>query len=63
MRTRSRADRESFTQEPPKRLKCQIGYLLKQLGSAKAVAAEFGVTAESGNRYWRGARKNPSQNC
>ncbi|MFP1629835.1 telomere-protecting terminal protein Tpg [Streptomyces sp. 5K101] len=54
-----RADRESFTREPPKTLKGQIGYLLKQLGSAKAVAAELGVTADSVNRYRRGARKHP----
>ncbi|MDX3232582.1 telomere-protecting terminal protein Tpg [Streptomyces sp. ME19-01-6] len=53
-----RADRESFTREPPKTLKGQIGYLLKQLGSAKAVAAELGVTADSVNRYRRGARKH-----
>lgn len=53
-----RADRESFTREPPKTLKGQIGYLLKQLGSAKAVAQEVGVTADSVNRYRRGARKH-----
>jgi hypothetical protein len=29
-----RADREAFSREPPKTLKGQIGYLLKQLGSA-----------------------------
>ncbi|MGW1364713.1 telomere-protecting terminal protein Tpg [Streptomyces chartreusis] len=54
-----RADRESFTKEPPKTLKGQIGYLIKQCGSAKAVAAEIGVTADSVNRYRRGARKHP----
>ncbi|MFF8619090.1 telomere-protecting terminal protein Tpg [Streptomyces sp. NPDC015350] len=54
-----RAERETFTTEPPKTLKGQIGYLLKQFGSAKAVAAELGVTADSVNRYRRGARKNP----
>jgi DNA-binding transcriptional regulator YdaS (Cro superfamily) len=53
-----RADREAFTREPPKTLKGQIGYLLKQLGSAKAVAQEIGVTADSVNRYRRGARKH-----
>ncbi|MFF8513583.1 telomere-protecting terminal protein Tpg [Streptomyces sp. NPDC015492] len=53
-----RADRESFTRQPPKTLKGQIGYLLKQLGSAKAVAQEIGVTADSVNRYRRGARKH-----
>lgn len=54
-----RADRESFTREPPKTLKGRINYLLKQLGSAKAVAAELGITADSVNRYRRGARKHP----
>ena len=53
-----RADREAFTREPPKTLKGQIGYLLKQMGSAKAVAQELGVTADSVNRYRRGARKH-----
>ncbi|MEU2764665.1 XRE family transcriptional regulator [Streptomyces sp. NPDC007094] len=53
-----RADRESFTREPPKTLKGQIGYLLKQMGSAKAVAQELGVTADSVNRYRRGARRH-----
>ncbi|MGW0365829.1 telomere-protecting terminal protein Tpg [Streptomyces sp. NPDC002990] len=54
-----RADREGFTRKPPKTLKAQIGYLLRQLGSAKAVAAELGITADSVNRYRRGARKHP----
>ncbi|MGW1729164.1 telomere-protecting terminal protein Tpg [Streptomyces sp. NPDC002306] len=53
-----RADREAFTREPPKTLKGRIGYLIKQLGSAKAVAQEIGVTADSVNRYRRGARKH-----
>ncbi|MGW8889622.1 telomere-protecting terminal protein Tpg [Streptomyces sp. NPDC055749] len=53
-----RADQESFTREPPKTLKGRITYLLKQLGSAKAVAQELGVTADSVNRYRRGARKH-----
>ncbi|EST17878.1 telomere-protecting terminal protein Tpg [Streptomyces roseochromogenus] len=54
-----RADREAFTKDPPKTLKGQIGYLIRQLGSAKAVAQEIGVTADSVNRYRRGARKHP----
>ncbi|MFJ9174897.1 telomere-protecting terminal protein Tpg [Streptomyces sp. NPDC102360] len=53
-----RAEREAFTREPPKTLKGRINYLLKQLGSAKAVAQEIGVTADSVNRYRRGARKH-----
>ncbi|OIJ63421.1 telomere-protecting terminal protein Tpg [Streptomyces mangrovisoli] len=54
-----RAERETFTRQPPKTLKGQIGYLIRHLGSAKAVAAELGVTADSVNRYRRGARKHP----
>ncbi|MCM2424239.1 XRE family transcriptional regulator [Streptomyces sp. RKAG293] len=54
-----RADREAFTRQPPKTLTARINYLLKQLGTAKAVAAELGITADSVNRYRRGARKNP----
>lgn len=56
-----RADRESFTRNPPKTLKGQINYLLRQMKSAKAVAAELGITADSVNRYRRGARKHPPQ--
>ncbi|MGW2841874.1 telomere-protecting terminal protein Tpg [Streptomyces sp. NPDC001493] len=54
-----RADREHVTRQPPKTLKGQIRYLLRQLGSAQAVAQELGVTADSVNRYRRGARKHP----
>ncbi|OQR63442.1 DNA-binding protein [Streptomyces maremycinicus] len=53
-----RADRDSFTRQPPKTLKGKVGFLLKQFGSAKAVAREIGVTADSVNRYRRGARKH-----
>ncbi|MFE7512147.1 telomere-protecting terminal protein Tpg [Streptomyces sp. NPDC057540] len=53
-----RADRETFTRQPPKTLQGRINYLLRQLGSAKAVAQEIGVTADSVNRYRRGARKH-----
>lgn len=54
-----RADQEAFTKAPPKTLKGQIGYLIRQLQSAKAVAAELGITADSVNRYRRGARRHP----
>ncbi|WP_327166744.1 telomere-protecting terminal protein Tpg [Streptomyces zaomyceticus] len=54
-----RAEREHFTQDPPKTLKGQVSCLMRQLGTAKAVAAEIGVTADSVNRYRRGARKHP----
>ncbi|MFJ3497779.1 telomere-protecting terminal protein Tpg [Streptomyces sp. NPDC086091] len=53
-----RADRESFTKAPPKTLKGQVGFLIRQFGSAKAVSRELGVTADSVNRYRRGARKH-----
>ncbi|MFE6457073.1 telomere-protecting terminal protein Tpg [Streptomyces cinereoruber] len=54
-----RADQENFTREPPKTLQGRINYLIRQLSTAKAVAAEIGVTPDSVNRYRRGARKNP----
>ncbi|MER6958688.1 XRE family transcriptional regulator [Streptomyces sp. NPDC000618] len=54
-----RAGREAFTKEPPKTLKGQIGYLMKQLGTTRAVAAELGVTQRSVERYLKGERKNP----
>ncbi|WP_331732021.1 telomere-protecting terminal protein Tpg [Streptomyces sp. NBC_00989] len=55
----ARAEQETFTQELPKTLKGQINFLVRQLGSAKAVAQEIGVTADSVSRYRRGARKHP----
>ncbi|MFG3105067.1 telomere-protecting terminal protein Tpg [Streptomyces sp. NPDC048182] len=54
-----RAEREAFTKEPPKTLKGQINYLMKRLKTTRAVAAELGITADSVNRYRRGARKHP----
>ncbi|MFG2196006.1 telomere-protecting terminal protein Tpg [Streptomyces sp. NPDC048639] len=56
-----RAGQEAFTREPPKTLKGRINFLLRTLRTAKAVAQELGVTADSVNRYRRGARKNPPQ--
>ncbi|MFG2839894.1 telomere-protecting terminal protein Tpg [Streptomyces zaomyceticus] len=53
-----RAGQEHFTKTPPKTLKGQIGYLIRQLGTARAVAEQIGVTADSVNRYRRGARKH-----
>ncbi|MDQ0701207.1 XRE family transcriptional regulator [Streptomyces sp. W4I9-2] len=54
-----RAGEEAFTRPPPKTLQGRINYLIRQFGSARAVAAEIGVTADSVNRYRRGARKHP----
>ncbi|PRH77596.1 DNA-binding protein [Streptomyces solincola] len=54
-----RADREGFTRQPPKTLQGQINFLLRTLKTTRAVAAEIGVTADSVNRYRRGARRTP----
>lgn len=35
--------RESFTRQPRKTLRRQIGYLIRQMGSAPAVAQELGA--------------------
>jgi hypothetical protein len=54
-----RADREAFTRRPPKTLTGQIGYLLKQLKTTRAVAEEIGVSQRSVERYRKGERKHP----
>ncbi|MFD7603179.1 telomere-protecting terminal protein Tpg [Streptomyces mirabilis] len=54
-----RASQETFTREPPKTLQARINFLMRKLKTTKAVAQEIGVTADSVNRYRRGARKNP----
>ncbi|MFH8842648.1 telomere-protecting terminal protein Tpg [Streptomyces sp. NPDC017868] len=54
-----RADQEHFTKQPPKSLQARVNFLIKHLGTAKAVAQEIGVTADSVNRYRRGTRKHP----
>lgn len=54
-----RADQEAFTQEPPKTLKGRINFLLKQLKTTSAVAAELGVSQRSVERYRKGDRKTP----
>ncbi|MFK0016352.1 telomere-protecting terminal protein Tpg [Streptomyces sp. NPDC091027] len=54
-----RADQEAFTKEPPKTLKGRINFLLKQLKSTRAVAAELGVSQRSVERYRKGDRKTP----
>ncbi|WP_406165189.1 XRE family transcriptional regulator [Streptomyces canus] len=56
-----RADREAFTRQPPKTLKGQIGYLIKQLKTTRAVAEEIGVSQRSVERYRKGQRKHPPQ--
>ncbi|MFF1604254.1 telomere-protecting terminal protein Tpg [Streptomyces mirabilis] len=55
-----RADRE-FTRQPPKTLKSQIGYLIKQLKTTRAVAEDIGVSQRSVERYRKGERKHPPQ--
>ncbi|MET9694834.1 XRE family transcriptional regulator [Streptomyces sp. NPDC006514] len=54
-----RADREAFTREPPKTLKGRINFLMKQLKTTRAVAAELGITQRSVERYRKGDRKTP----
>ncbi|WP_445270327.1 telomere-protecting terminal protein Tpg [Streptomyces sp. DSM 41634] len=54
-----RADREGFTRDPPKTLKGRINFLLKQLKTTRAVAAELGVSQRSVERYRKGDRKTP----
>ncbi|MFF4448294.1 telomere-protecting terminal protein Tpg [Streptomyces sp. NPDC001502] len=54
-----RADRESFTREPPKTLKGRINFLMSKLKTTKAVAQELGVSQRSVERYLTGARKTP----
>ncbi|MGW7333045.1 telomere-protecting terminal protein Tpg [Streptomyces sp. NPDC054840] len=54
-----RADREGFTREPPKTLKGQINFLVRQLKSTKAVAEHLGVSQRSVERYRKGDRKTP----
>ncbi|MEU9166081.1 XRE family transcriptional regulator [Streptomyces sp. NPDC048424] len=54
-----RADRESFTREPPKTLKGRINFLMGKLKTTKAVAAELGVSQRSVERYRTGDRKAP----
>ncbi|MFF0386937.1 telomere-protecting terminal protein Tpg [Streptomyces sp. NPDC004286] len=55
-----RASREKYTTTPPRTPKGQISYLLAKLKTTRAVAAEIGVTADSVNRYRRGARRPQS---
>ncbi|MFI1652163.1 telomere-protecting terminal protein Tpg [Streptomyces avidinii] len=54
-----RADQEAFTKEPPRTLKGRINFLVKQLKTTKAVAAELGVSQRSVERYRKGDRKTP----
>ncbi|MFJ2593489.1 telomere-protecting terminal protein Tpg [Streptomyces erythrochromogenes] len=54
-----RADQEAFTKQPPKTLKGRINFLLKRLGTTRAVAAELGVSQRSVERYRKGDRKSP----
>ncbi|WKU42639.1 XRE family transcriptional regulator [Streptomyces sp. VNUA116] len=54
-----RASQETFTHDAPKTLQGQINFLMRTMKTAKAIAEEIGVTADSVNRYRRGTRKNP----
>ncbi|MFI8345606.1 hypothetical protein ACIF8W_36890 [Streptomyces sp. NPDC085639] len=56
------ADREVFTREPAKGLKARINFLMGKLETAKAVAAELGVSQRSVERYRAGdARSRPGR--
>ncbi|MFF5365439.1 telomere-protecting terminal protein Tpg [Streptomyces scabiei] len=54
-----RADRDGFTRQPPKTLQARINFLMKQLKTTKAVAADLGVSQRSVERYRKGERKHP----
>ncbi|MFI6284497.1 telomere-protecting terminal protein Tpg [Streptomyces sp. NPDC051018] len=54
-----RADRESFTRQPPKTVKARIKFLMRRLRTTRAVAAEIGVSQRSVERYLTGERKHP----
>jgi hypothetical protein len=54
-----RADQETFTRQPPKGLKARINFLLGQMKTTRAVAAEIGVSQRSVERYRAGERKHP----
>ncbi|MFD8225989.1 telomere-protecting terminal protein Tpg [Streptomyces massasporeus] len=56
-----RADQEAFTREPPKTLKGRINFLMRQLKTTRAVAAELGVSQRSVERYRTGERRHPPQ--
>ncbi|MFD8237192.1 telomere-protecting terminal protein Tpg [Streptomyces sp. NPDC059696] len=56
-----RADQEAFTRTPPKTLKGRINFLLRQLKTTRAVAAELGVSQRSVERYRTGERKRPPE--
>ena len=54
-----RAETEVFARTPPKTLKAQIAFLLRQLKTARAVAAGLGVGQRSVERYRKGDRRHP----
>ncbi|MEW2611208.1 XRE family transcriptional regulator [Streptomyces sp. NPDC047880] len=56
-----RADQEAFTRTPPKTLKGRINFLLRQLKTTRAVAAELRVSQRSVERYRTGERKRPPE--
>ncbi|MDK0524873.1 XRE family transcriptional regulator [Streptomyces sp. ML-6] len=57
-----RTAQEAFTAAPPKSLQAQVNFLVKQLKTTKAVAAELGISQRSVERYRKGQRKNPPKN-
>ncbi|MFI1280958.1 telomere-protecting terminal protein Tpg [Streptomyces sp. NPDC020858] len=54
-----RANRETFTREPPRGLKARINFLMGKLKTTRAVASELGIRQRSVERYRTGERKTP----
>ncbi|WP_330461519.1 XRE family transcriptional regulator [Streptomyces sp. NBC_00820] len=54
-----RAGQETFTRRPPTTLRGRVNFLLRQLKTTRAVAAELGVSQRSVERYRTGERKHP----
>ena len=55
----ARAAQEQFTRKPPVSTAARVGFLVKQLGTTRAVAALLGVSQRSVERYLKGTRKTP----
>lgn len=54
-----RAEQETFTRKPPVSTQARAQFLVRQLGSTRAVAQLLGVSQRTVERYLKGTRKNP----
>jgi transcriptional regulator with XRE-family HTH domain len=54
-----RAQEAQFTRKPPVSTQKRAEFLLRQLGSTRAVAQTLGVSQRTVERYLQGTRKNP----